>query len=153
MHECPRAALVGCASQEPKPPGAEIPLLHVVSPFYGNHSVRGSSSSQEGRKDLLWAPFTLAGPCGGLEELVWAQRAGFVLVWPFWAIPAPQTLLSGAFFLKQLRFLLPRQSYHLQILSTFQAGSMGNCSRKHMELPSLPLSFCCLVFSLGFFFF
>lgn len=76
-----------------------------------------------------------------------------MLLCPFWAIPAPQTLLSGAFFLKQLGFLLPRQSYHLQILSTFRAGSMGNCSRNTWNSPSLPLSFCCLVFSLGLFFF
>lgn len=33
----------------------------------------------------------------------------------------------------------------------FLAGSMGNCSRNTWNFPRLPLSFCCLVFSLGFF--
>lgn len=78
----------------------------------------------------------------------------FLLVGPFQSLLTSQPLLSGAFLLNQFHFsFLARQSYHPQILSASQVGSMGNCYRNTLNFSSLGLSFFGFVLFFSFFFF
>lgn len=157
MHQHPHPALLGCASQEPKPPGAKIPLLLVVSPFLMGSLCLREQQLQRGEEGLAVVIIPLVRSLwwtGGLGVSPESSTGRICVAVAFLGNTSSPDFAKWSIFPKAAQLFAAKTVLSPPDTQHFPGWINGQLFQEHMELPQPAslLLLSCVFIGVVFFF-